>query len=464
MARFTFRHGIARRQEDGVGNPTHLLKTNGGSFIDLIVSPDPTVFIIAHFDVDYMLTENVTVAKAWGPFTSGVDYWLYWDVDFITGELTRGFTTLPPVDQPTAPPSPSTDQHWFDTTVNVMKVWSGSAWIEKIRVFVAEYNNGTTIVHQPIGSQVGLNNITTFAGVILFDPDGNPLQKFQRNRRGQFITTETDLHSQFSRIANFRVEAAVVQGEAQENIPIHHAVAYTNFDKLVLARNTVPSKPAIGIAMEDMNTNEVRSYLTKGFVTDEADFDFSGLPVGTPLFVGPTGELISNPPTAISLQQIATVVNKTTIFVDVKQIVKFTSVGNLIPVQLDRDTGELIADEILSGAGALDGLTDVSITGPADEEVLTFDAGSNTWINAPVPSPPPPAGTLDVFGFCHIQGTASTTWTINHNQNTDKVIVQIFDTADEAIIPDEITIVNVNTVQVDFFAPQDGRAYLALFV
>lgn len=464
MARFNFRHGMARRQEDGFGNPAFLQPSNGGQYVDLIVSTDPTVFVIAHYDADYMVTENVTVSQAWGPFSAGTDYWLYWDVDFVTGALTRGFTTLQPVDDPNAPSSPSVDQHWFDMTENVQKVWTGSAWVEKIRLFASKYASGSTLFEQPIGSQVGLNNIVTYAGAILFDPDGSPLQKFQRNRRGQFITTETDLNSQLSRIANFRVEAAVVQGEAQEEIPLHHAIGYFDYDKLVLARNGNPAIPAIGISMEEMNTNEVRSFITKGYVTNEIDWDWSAYPAGTPLFVGPAGELIPNPPTTVSLQQIATVVNPTTVFVDVKQIVQFIASGNLIPVQLDRNTGSLIANNIEAGALTLGGLSDVTLDlPPADGEVLTYDSLSDEWINAPSTSTPP-AGFLQVWGYEHTQPTASTIWTIAHNLGTDKVVTKIYDTSNEEVFPNGVTILDVNTIQVDFFAAQDGRAQLLLFV
>lgn len=497
MARFTFRHGIARRQEDGFGNPAFLQPSNGGSWIDLIVSPDPTVFLIAHYDADYLISENASIVKAWGPFTSGTNYWLYWDVDFVTGTLTRGFTTLQPVDDPLPPPT-AVDQHWFDMTENVMKVWSGSGWVEKVRIFAAQYANGATLIEYPVGSQAGLNGMPTFAGAILFDPDGRPLQQFQRNRRGRFLTTETPLHGQHARIANFRVEAAIVQGEAQENIPIHHAVAYYDYDKLVLARNTDPSKPAIGIALEDMNTNEVRSYITKGFVTNEIDWDWSAYPVGTPLFVGLTGELIVNPPTSISMQQIATVVNPTTVFVDVHRVISFTSAGNLISIRLDRDTGSLIADDVVSGANTLGGLDDITILAPQDGDTLIFNTTSGDWENIPhtlsslidvdltglqdgdiisysqtsstwirkqeTGGGGPPGGFLQVWGYVHVQSTPSTIWTITHNLGTDKVVAEIYDQINEEVFPNGVTILDVNTVQIDFFANQVGRAHLMLFV
>lgn len=389
MARFNFRQGIARFQEDGFGGPAFLQPTNGGSYIDLLVTPDPTIFLIAHFDADYMITENASVVKAWGPFTAGTDYWLYWDIDFITGALSRGHTTRQPVAQ-SSPPPPAVDQHWFDTAQKVMKVWTGSSWIEKVRCFAAKYQNGATIVYYPTGSQVGLSNTQTFAGAILYDPDGTPLQKFNRNRRGQFITTETALHSQFSRISNFRMEAAIVQGEAQEHIPIHHAIAYSGYSQLVLARSSVSSYPAIGIAMEEMNTGEVRSFITRGFVTNDVDWNWSGHPAGTPLFVGPTGELVADPPISGFVQKIAIVVDVHTIFVNVREPLQLSGVSaNLVPIQMDRYTGQLFADSAYTtggggGATTLNELNDVNAATPADGDVLVYRTGSPTgWTNEP---------------------------------------------------------------------------------
>jgi hypothetical protein len=323
MARFTFRHGIARRQEDGLGNPTFLQKTSAGAYIDLIVSPDPTIFLIAHYDTDYLLIENNTVPHAWGPFTAGVDYWLYWDVDFETGALTRGYTLREPIDQPRAPTSPLPDQHWFDTQNKVMKVWSGNRWVDYLRVFACKYQQGSIIVHSGIGSQVGMNNVPTNAGAILFDPEDKPVQKFKKDRRGQFITTETPLFSQFIRLANFRIEASIFHAKADENIPAHFAVAYTDYNKIKLARNDVPQFPAVGIAAEDMERDEVRAFIASGFVQDDVLWNWSNYSAGTPLFVGLTGELTPNPPQQWSIQRVGIVVDPKTVYVDVKQIILY---------------------------------------------------------------------------------------------------------------------------------------------
>ena len=139
-----FRQGILRYQKDSIGNAVFLQKSNGGSSIDLVVSPDPTIVTIAHRTSNYLVEEGKTTPSAWTGFVSGQDYWLYLDIDLLTGERTFGSVKTAPTYGLKSPTSPAIDQHWFDTnaTVMCMKIWSGSVWIEKLRVFVAKYKSG----------------------------------------------------------------------------------------------------------------------------------------------------------------------------------------------------------------------------------------------------------------------------------------------------------------------------------
>ena len=50
-----------------------------------------------------------------------------------------------------------------------MKVWNGSRWLEKIRVFAGRVN-GASIFQYPTGTQAGLN-ISVRSGLLLFDDD-----------------------------------------------------------------------------------------------------------------------------------------------------------------------------------------------------------------------------------------------------------------------------------------------------
>lgn len=328
MARLNFRHGILRYQTDINDNPTFLQKV--GDYVNLIVSSDPTIFTISHFDQDYLFVENTSVTSAWGPFVAGTDYYLYWDVDLITGAITRGYTTSSFTVSATAP-SPSVNKHWYDSMNRIMKVWSGSSWVEKLRVFAAFLQNGATLIPYPLGTQVGIENTIVHAGYPLFDSVG-PIQRFRRDRRGVFIHTETPLSSQWSKIANYRLENTIRQAEATEHIPQYFAVSQQGPNIIGLASSgpvgsplILTSRPAIGIAAEDMYTGEVRTFITSGYVENELwGWDvYDTQPAGTPLFVGLGGALTTSPPQLWSIQRIGTIVDETTIFLDVQPIILY---------------------------------------------------------------------------------------------------------------------------------------------
>lgn len=321
--RLNFRHGLVRYQTDGANHPIFLQKN--GSYIDMYVFPDPTVFTIAHFDQNYLFTENVTVNHAWGPFVVGTNYWLYWDIDLLTGQLTRSYTLVDPVFQTNEPASPTQDQHWYDKTNFVMKVREGSRWVEKLRCFAAKYQNGTTIIPYSLGTQIGISNVITHAGFPLFDDANLPIQRFRKDRKGVFIHTEMPLASQWSRLSNFVVGAAIIQATATENIDVYQPVAYTGPNKIGLAKTITPNQPAIGIASENMVPGEIRSFITSGYVENENwNWDVGDTePAGTPIFVSSTGTLTTSPPQSFSIQQIASVVDKKVILVDIKPLIHY---------------------------------------------------------------------------------------------------------------------------------------------
>lgn len=97
--------------------------------------------------------------------------------------------------------------------------------------------------------------------------------------------------------------------------------------------------------------------------------------------------------------------------------------ANLIPLNLDKDTGKIIAR---GGRGG--GL------------------GSDT------------AG-----GFLFEQLAPSDTWNVPHNQENDRVLVQIYDETGNFTIPDEIIIVDINNIQILFNAPMEGTAHILFF-
>ena len=318
--RTDYRQGIVRYQTDISNNPSFLLKDVGGASVSLVVStqnnniPDSTLITAAHgIDTDYLFGELETVPAAWSGFTGGTDYWLYWDINVATGVRTFGSTTVQPFVGPTAP-SPIGDQHWFDTSEFVHKVYVGSRWVTFVRVFAGKYASGSVLEPEGLNSQAGLNN-SIRPGFILFDSTGAPVKKFDRFNRGVFFTTESPLSSQTSMQSNFRLEAAIVEAPAAEHIPRFSAVAYIQPGKLGLARPGNTKHPAVGIAQDDFATGARRSFISRGHVRDSS-FNWTQA-VNTPLFVGATGELTATIPQSISIQQVATVVSPKVIYVDI---------------------------------------------------------------------------------------------------------------------------------------------------
>lgn len=116
------------------------LQINGDN-VNLLATATPVEIAFANGfgangakDDIYQFTADQT--SFWASLPNNSTLFLY--VDYNSGSPTGGYSTLVPVDGPTAPGTPSTDQHWFDTVNYQMKRWSGSAWVVVERVFVGE--------------------------------------------------------------------------------------------------------------------------------------------------------------------------------------------------------------------------------------------------------------------------------------------------------------------------------------
>jgi hypothetical protein len=73
------------------------------------------------------------------------------------------------------------------------------------------------------------------------------------------------------------------------------------------------------------------------------------------------------------------------------------------------------------------------------------------------------AGLVGIQGLEFFQLVPSTNWIINHNQNTKRIQITVWDETDEVIFADRISITNVNNVNIRFGSPQSGRAILMCF-
>lgn len=426
-----FRQGILRFQKDSVGNPTFLQKSNGGSSIDLVVVADPTILTIAHRNSNYLIEEGSTTTKAWTGFMSGKDYWLYIDIDLATASRTFGWIDIEPTHGNKSPKHPQLNEHWFDTNPNTMcmKVWNGSAWTEKLRVFVAKYKSGAIIEPYGYGSQVNIKS-SSDAGFILFDAEGKPVKRFYRRDAGEFFTTSSVFTTQTAKAVNVSLDAVNMTVVAAEPIPAFSLVARDEVSGFVrLATYTDIDRSAVGIVQEDFFDGEVGIYTQAGYVHNE-QWSWSSAP-GTLLFLGSNGEVTTIPTQTKMIQIVGEVIDATTIKLNIQPPIQYddpvyTQYQNLIPMLLDKSTGKYVAAHIYGQT----------------------DGGS---------------GSGSAVGYRHNQTIADTIWTVAHNKNSLNHICQVFDDNGEEIAPEKISVHDINTIIVTFAAPQAGFVNVMFF-
>lgn len=324
----TFRQGIARYQTDINASPTFLQRSASTNSIDLVVSPDPTVIIFAQRNANYVFEEVKTVRNAWGPFSGSQTWYLYWDVDGATAQLTRGATLLPPIISAIAPPTPQLDQHWFDVQEMVMRVWNGVKWIEKIRVFAATLSSSAIIKAPPgfastsnswLGSQVGVNGDFE-AGSIVLDSFYRPLWQSD----GTFVTSTTNMSVIGVGTRRVRFEAEISNLLAEEYIPRFSLVQVKPGKRALLARSTDKWSRVSGIALEDMYQGETSMVVVGGIVRNEL-WNWSTSSIGRPVFCGPTGEVTLVPANRGVHQQVGYVYDADSIYVEVQPAIMLDS-------------------------------------------------------------------------------------------------------------------------------------------
>lgn len=285
-----FRQGIVEAQI-----PTFIQVTY--PHVDLIVTDTNCTIAFAAGQKDYLFTEQQSVAKAWGPLHLGVDQWLYWDLDIRTGNRTFGITKVAPIVSPTQPASPVMDQHWYNSSTNEMKIWTGAAWVKRIRTFACKLAQGripvSMSVNAPLftGTQVG-NNTTTYVGHILYDATtGNAI----RDASGNFMTTEDNLSTKTISLSQVKVASIIVEGVAQQNMAAYTIVRFTDFGKIVHADQFIANQPIqYGIIEQSVTVGQTVNVVTNGMVSSES-FDFTSIGVNALLYCDAAGRLVANP-------------------------------------------------------------------------------------------------------------------------------------------------------------------------
>lgn len=298
------------------------LSYNAG-FVSLQTTNGHVDVTFAHGQSNYLLTEASNVVNAWGPLVSGIDYWLYWDINLLTGVRTFGTTQIPPTHGAFKPPAPVTDQHWFDTTNKRMYVYNGSQFVNVVRVFACKINSstlvplGTGIPSAPYaGTQVGLNTSNVASGRIISDNTGMPIRRVD----GRFFTSEDDFFVNGSPVNVIRLEANIVSGTALTNIARFQVVKFAAFGQLSPAQYEDVGSSAIAMLMEDLTTGQTGTVAMQGLITNP---QWNWPVVGATLWVDDTGALTPIDPHVAnalvypnSKVPVARVISQTSVFFD----------------------------------------------------------------------------------------------------------------------------------------------------
>jgi PKD repeat protein len=301
--------------------------SGAGQFVDLVVSPNPTVLAIAHRDSTYIVEEVKTIPNAWGPINTSATRHLYWDVNLLTGVITRGMTLFQPIYSSSEPTSPALDQHWFDTDKNTFFVWTAEAgWVERVRIFAGYVTSGAIIRPAAIGSQAGL--IGNFeGGHLIRDSFGMPL----RQANGCFVTSASQLNVTNLGTVTTRIEGTISSVYAAEEIPRFHLISLQAGGRAVLARSTDYRMRIGGLVAEDLYEGDVAKLFTSGVVRSPF-FSWPADKINRPLFCGPTGQITLTPPSQGVLQQVGFVYDVDAVLMAIHQVIVLDDPADIITV------------------------------------------------------------------------------------------------------------------------------------
>jgi hypothetical protein len=312
--KLNFRQGIINHPVDIAGTQTFIRKNGSDDrFVDLNCDNGPVSFSCAHMGADYLFQETRSLPQAWGPMVAaGVTQYLYWDISLLDSHITHGFTLYPPYTNLLAPPTPSVDQHWFDMTTHTMKVWNGTKWLPKIRLFAATYNASATVVARPRGSQIGISTGEFNPGNILLGKNSYPL----RDADGTFVTSESNLIIAHSSGEDVKFDATLQFGEATQFVPEYSLITFTQPLKFSLASFMNVNFQVNGIVRKDTDIGEIAKVVSNGLVVNP-QWNWAPANMGKMLFCGLNGEVTLTPPVVGLHQPVGYVYDTTAIFLNI---------------------------------------------------------------------------------------------------------------------------------------------------
>lgn len=399
--RLNFRQGIVRAPL--VDGETSFLSYDG---VTNSITLDASVSIIqataAYGAQDLVLDERVTVGAAWGPLVWNADwgsqpvnysYFFYWDWNLATGEVTRGFTPWSPVYSLTEPVNAAYDQHWFDKSTSTMKVFDGTFWRARVRVFAGSISD-LVVTSLSLGTQAGLYYPGTLsqpvnAGYVLYGMDEKAL--FRSN--GELFTTATPVitnHGSFT--SPTRLELLNAQAVAAEPIPEYYLVSNVGDGTIVLASSSDVTKRPVALVLQTLAPGEAGDLVTHGVVYNYGwGWDVT---YGKDLFCGEDGALLQGEPVDTSIEQVkvGTILDATHVLIDIDAV---GAIGATGPTGPTGPTGEV----------GPTGPTGASITGPAGATGPTGAGGAGP---TGATGPTGPAGIVGPTGPAGVSLTGPT--------------------------------------------------------
>lgn len=314
--RLNFRQGLVTYQKDHTGKPGYLAyNPMAQSFVNLVVSPTPLVVTFANGSSDYLATFDQTITNAWGPVTPGVDNYLYWEMDPVSGKVSQGITTTLPVFN-NLEPARKPEQSWFNSTTAKMMVWQAQSnkWVERIRVFAGKVPQGNTrdVQMYDAGSQVNMNTPSN-PGYPMLDSQLRPL----RSSNGEFLTTQSKVYIK-NTVGTAGVLAiptnAFIPVKAGENLPAMSLVYFSADDTVSLASSDpalVTRRTPVGVVQEALVVNEVGALTQYGDIVYD-QWNWTGS-FGQPVYSDNFGKITLTRPGGLLVYRVGFIKNKNTI-------------------------------------------------------------------------------------------------------------------------------------------------------
>lgn len=318
--RLNFRQGIVKYQTDQNGVAQYLDFSISRGTVGIVVAETPVLVSFAHRDANYLVEETIRIIDAWGPLPNET-CWLFWDISLQNAQVTRGYTLIKPSDDVVAPIAAIQNQHWFDHSEQVMKVWNGTKWEEKIRVFAGVYHNGR-VDSMPIGSQVGIESVND-AGYLLLDPFQMPLRYKPMGEPSswysRFLTTESWITVANRGSMLSKIDSGNFPVIANEPIPKFSLVQMKPGRRVELARHTDYTTRVNGIIVEDMYKSDISDLFCHGFISNQ-DWNWPDEYINKPLYCGAHGELSLDYPQSGVYQQVGYIYDRNAVFIDLMPV------------------------------------------------------------------------------------------------------------------------------------------------